>query len=27
VRGNVFQSRPKLGKWDWLVVAGRSLTM
>ena len=27
VRGNVFQRRPTLGKWDWLVVAGRSLTM
>ena len=27
VRGNVFQQRPKLGKWDWLVLAGRSLTM
>ena len=27
VRGNVFQHRPKLGKWDWLVLAGRSLTM
>jgi squalene synthase HpnC len=27
VRGNVFQRRPKLGKWDWLVMAGRSLTM
>jgi squalene synthase HpnC len=27
VRGNVFQRRPALGKWDWLVVAGRSLTM
>jgi squalene synthase HpnC len=27
IRGNVFQSRPKLGKWDWLVIAGRSLTM
>jgi squalene synthase HpnC len=27
VRGNVFHHRPTLGKWDWLVVAGRSLTM
>ncbi len=27
VRGNVFEHRPKLGKWDWLVLAGRSLTM
>jgi squalene synthase HpnC len=27
IRGNVFQNRPKLGKWDWLVIAGRSLTM
>jgi phytoene/squalene synthetase len=27
VRGNVFTHRPKLGKWDWLVLAGRSLTM
>jgi len=27
VRGNVFQNRPKLGKWDWLVVSSRSLTM
>ena len=27
VRGNVFARRPKLGKWDWLVLAGRSLTM
>jgi squalene synthase HpnC len=27
VRGNVFAHRPKLGKWDWLVLAGRSLTM
>ena len=27
VRGNVFARRPKLGKRDWLVVAGRSLTM
>ena len=27
VRGNVFQHRPKLGKWDWFVLAGRSLTM
>ncbi len=25
--GNVFAHRPKLGKWDWLVLAGRSLTM
>ena len=27
VRGDVFTRRPKLGKWDWLVLAGRSLTM
>jgi len=27
VRGDVFQQRPKLGKWDWLVLAGRSVTM
>ena len=27
LRGNVFQRHPKLGKWDWLVLAGRSLTM
>ncbi|MGV0952082.1 MAG: squalene synthase HpnC [Azonexus sp.] len=27
VRGNAFEHRPKLGKWDWLVMAGRSLTM
>ena len=27
IRGNVFQRRPKLGKWDWLVIAGRTLTM
>jgi len=27
VRGDVFQRRPRLGKRDWLVVAGRSLTM
>ena len=27
VRGDVFHRRPKLGKWDWLVLAGRSLTM
>jgi squalene synthase HpnC len=27
VRGDVFHQRPKLGKWDWLVLAGRSLTM
>ena len=27
VRGNVFARRPKLGRWDWLVLAGRSLTM
>ncbi|WP_428827595.1 squalene synthase HpnC [Azonexus sp. IMCC34842] len=27
VRGDVFERRPKLGKWDWLVLAGRSLTM
>lgn len=26
-RGDVFNRRPKLGKWDWLVLAGRSLTM
>ena len=27
VRGDVFSRRPKLGKWDWFVLAGRSLTM
>ncbi len=27
VRGDVFRHRPKLGAWDWLVLAGRSLTM
>ncbi len=27
LRGNVFAHRPKLGTWDWLVLAGRSLTM
>ncbi len=27
VRGDVFNRRPKLGKWDWLVLAGRSITM
>ncbi len=27
VRGNVFERRPKLGRLDWLVMAGRSLTM
>jgi len=27
VRGDVFQRRPQLGKRDWLVLAGRSLTM
>ncbi|MCU0990636.1 MAG: squalene synthase HpnC [Xanthomonadales bacterium] len=27
VRGDVFRRRPRLGKRDWLVVAGRSLTM
>jgi len=27
VRGDVFHRRPKLGKWDWLVLVGRSLTM
>ena len=27
VRGDVFCRRPKLGTWDWLVLAGRSLTM
>lgn len=27
VRGNVFEHRPKLGPWDWLVLAGRSVTM
>jgi squalene synthase HpnC len=27
VRGDMFNHRPKLGKWDWLVLAGRSLTM
>ncbi len=27
VRGDVFTRRPKLGKWDWLILAGRSLRM
>lgn len=27
VRGDVFRHRPQLGKWDWLVLAGRSITM
>jgi len=27
VRGDVFRHRPKLGLWDWLMLAGRSLTM
>jgi squalene synthase HpnC len=27
VRGDVFTRRPRLRKWDWLVMAGRSLTM
>jgi squalene synthase HpnC len=27
VRGDVFHRRPKLGQWDWCVLAGRSLTM
>lgn len=27
VRGDAFTRRPKLGKWDWLVLAGRSITM
>lgn len=27
VRGDVFNLRPKLGKWDWLVLAGRSIRM
>lgn len=27
VRGDMFNRRPKLGKWDWLVLASRSLTM
>lgn len=26
-RGNMFQHRPKLGPWDWLVMAARSFTM
>jgi squalene synthase HpnC len=26
-RGDVFHHRPKLGKWDWAVLAARSLTM
>jgi len=25
--GDVFRRRPKLGPWDWLILAGRSLTM
>jgi squalene synthase HpnC len=27
VRGDVFTRRPKLEKWDWLVLAGRSIRM
>ena len=27
VRGNVFTRRPKLGKWDWVVLAARSIRM
>jgi hypothetical protein len=27
LHGNVFKHRPNLGKWDWLVVSSRSLTM
>ncbi len=27
VRGDVFTRRPKLGAWDWLVLAGRSIRM
>jgi squalene synthase HpnC len=27
VRGDVFTRRPKLGKWDWLVLASRSIRM
>lgn len=27
VRGDIFRHRPKLGPWDWLILAGRSLTM
>ncbi len=27
VRGDVFNRRPKLGKWDWAVLAGRSFRM
>lgn len=27
VRGDVFRHRPRLGPWDWLILAGRSLTM
>ncbi len=27
VRGDVFSRRPQLGKWDWLVLAGRSIRM
>ena len=27
VRGDVFSRRPKLGRWDWLVLAGRSIRM
>jgi len=27
VRGDVFTRRPKLGPWDWLVLAGRSIRM
>ncbi|MBS1196660.1 MAG: Squalene/phytoene synthase [Proteobacteria bacterium] len=26
-RGDVFRHRPKLGPWDWLILASRSLTM
>jgi hypothetical protein len=27
LRDNAFQRRPKLGKWDGVAMAGRSLTM
>lgn len=27
VQGDVFRHRPKLGQWDWLVIAWRALTM
>jgi phytoene/squalene synthetase len=27
VRGDVFHHRPKLDKWDWAVVLGRSFTI